>query len=63
VDNLGANHVRDLPAGSTGRRTRESANAANDKVLEFVQASLPDLNLGHPEIIAGEVLVNIESDA
>ena len=42
---------------------RESANAANDKVLEFVQASLHDLNLGDPEIIAGEVLVNIESDA
>jgi hypothetical protein len=42
---------------------RESAQAANDKVLEFVQASLLDLNLGDPEIIAGEVLVNIESDA
>ena len=42
---------------------RESANAANDKVLEFVQASLLDLNLGDPEIIAGEVLVNIESRA
>ena len=39
---------------------RESAIAANDKVLEFVQASLHDLNLGDPEIIAGEVLVNIE---
>src|SRR6266478_477312 len=42
---------------------RESANAANDKVLEFVQASLHALNLGAPEIIAGEVLVNIDSDA
>ena len=42
---------------------RESATAANDKVLDFVQASLLDLNLGDPEIIAGEVLVNIESDA
>src|SRR5438270_12907317 len=42
---------------------RESANAANEKVLEFVQASLLDLNLGDPEIIAGEVLVNIESNA
>ena len=42
---------------------RESAKAANDKVLEFVQASLLDLNLGDPEIIAGEVLVNIEFDA
>jgi hypothetical protein len=42
---------------------RESANAANDKVLEFVQASLHDLDLGDPEIIAGEDLVNIESDA
>jgi hypothetical protein len=40
-----------------------SRTAANDKVLEFVQASLLDLNLGDPEIIAGEVLVNIESDA
>ena len=39
---------------------RESATAANAKVLEFVQASLLDLNLGDPEIIAGEVLVNIE---
>jgi len=46
-----------------GVEDRESANAANDKVLEFVQASLLDLNLGDPEIIAGEVLVNIESDA
>jgi hypothetical protein len=42
---------------------RESANAANDKVLEFVQASLLDLDLGDPETIAGEVLVNIEFDA
>src|SRR5260370_27978589 len=42
---------------------RERANAANDKVLEFFQASLLDLNLGDPEIIAGEVLVNMESDA
>jgi hypothetical protein len=42
---------------------RESANAANDKVLEFVQASLLDLIFGDPEITAGEVLVNIESDA
>jgi hypothetical protein len=42
---------------------RESANAANDKVLQFVQASLHDLDLGDPEIIAGEVLVNIECDA
>ena len=41
---------------------RESAKAANDKVLEFVQASLLDLNLGDPEIIAGEVLVNMEPD-
>ena len=39
---------------------RESANAANEKVLEFVQASLLDLNLGDPEIVAGEVLLNIE---
>jgi hypothetical protein len=42
---------------------RESAIAANDKVLEFVQASMHDLDLGEPEIIAGEVLVNIESAA
>jgi hypothetical protein len=42
---------------------RESANAANDKVMGFIQASLHDLDLGDPEIIAGEVLVNIESAA
>jgi hypothetical protein len=42
---------------------RESADAANDKVLQFVQASLLDLNLGDPEIIAGEVLLNIQADA
>ena len=42
---------------------RASANAANDKVLEFVRASLHDLDLGDPEITAGEVLVNIECDA
>jgi len=42
---------------------RESANAANTKVLAFVQASLHDLDLGDPEITAGEVLVNIESSA
>ena len=42
---------------------RETATAANDKVLEFAQASLHDLHLGEPEIIAGEVLVNIESAA
>src|SRR5689334_652998 len=41
---------------------RDSANAANDKVLEFVQASLHDLDLGEPEIIAGKVLLHIESD-
>ena len=41
----------------------ESANAANDTILEFVQASLLDLIFGDPEITAGEVLVNIESDA
>ena len=41
---------------------RECANAANDKVLEFVHESLLDLNLGAPEIIAGEVLVSIETD-
>ena len=42
---------------------RESANAANGKVMEFVQASLHDLDLGDPEIIAGDVLVNIDSAA
>jgi hypothetical protein len=31
--------------------------------LEFVQASLHDLDLGDPEIIAGEVLVDMESGA
>jgi len=33
---------------------RESAMRRTDKVLEFVQASLLDLNLGDPEIIAGK---------
>ena len=42
---------------------RESANAANDRVLKFVQASMHDLDLGDPEIIAGEVLVSIEAEA
>ena len=37
---------------------RESANAANDKVRNFVRESLHDLELGDPEIIAGEVLLN-----
>ncbi|MGV7214886.1 hypothetical protein [Bradyrhizobium sp. UFLA05-112] len=41
---------------------RESAIAANHKVLEFVQASLHDLELGDPEIVAGDVLANIQSD-
>ncbi|PJG51653.1 hypothetical protein CVM73_30070 [Bradyrhizobium forestalis] len=39
---------------------RESANAANAKILAFVQASLHDLDLGVPEITTGEVLLNIE---
>jgi len=42
---------------------RQSANAASNKIMEFVRASLHDLNLGDPEIITGEVLVDIESDA
>ena len=42
---------------------RESANEANDKVLRFVQASLHDLDLGDPEIVAGDILLNIECDA
>ncbi|MHC4051554.1 hypothetical protein [Bradyrhizobium sp. 25ACV] len=41
---------------------RESANAANAKILAFVQASLPDLDLGVPEITTGEVLVHIEAN-
>ena len=41
---------------------RESANAANAKILEFVQASLHDLDLGVPEITSGEILVDIEAD-
>ena len=44
-------------------KDRESANAANKRVLEFVQASLHDLELGDPEIITGNVLVNIESES
>lgn len=43
-------------------KDRESADTANGKVLEFVQASLHDLDLGEPEIIAGDVLVTIQSD-
>ncbi|WP_027526724.1 hypothetical protein [Bradyrhizobium sp. Ec3.3] len=42
---------------------RESADAANSKILEFVQASLHDLHLGDPEIVAGDVLVSIQADA
>ena len=42
---------------------RESANAASAKILEFVQASLHDLDLGNPEITSGEVLLNIEPEA
>src|SRR6187200_3212130 len=42
---------------------RESANAANARIMEFIQASLHDLDLGDPEITAGEVLVNMEPDA
>lgn len=41
---------------------RESANAANAKILAFVQASLHDLDLGVPEITSGEVLVDIDPD-
>jgi len=41
---------------------RESANAANAKILAFVQASLHDLDLGIPEITSGELLVDIEAD-
>jgi hypothetical protein len=44
-------------------KDRESAIAANGKVMDFFQASLHRLNLGDPDIIAGEVLVNIEADA
>ncbi|TCU78343.1 hypothetical protein EDE08_101122 [Bradyrhizobium sp. R2.2-H] len=40
----------------------ESANAANAKILAFVQASLHDLDLGVPEITTGEVLVDIEQN-
>ena len=40
---------------------QESANAANEKIRQFVLESLHDLELGDPEIIAGEVLLNIDS--
>ena len=33
---------------------RQSANAANDKVLEFVQASMHDLILGDPKSSPGK---------
>jgi hypothetical protein len=35
----------------------DSANAANDKVLEFVLASLHDLDLGDPEINHLDIIV------
>lgn len=41
---------------------RESADAANAKILAFVQASLHDLDLGVPEVISGEVLVDLVSN-
>lgn len=40
---------------------RESANAANVKILAFVEASLHDLDLGAPEVTSGELLVDMES--
>jgi len=40
---------------------RECAEAANDKVLSYIQASLPDLMLGDPEIISGSVLVSMNA--
>src|SRR5258707_15602955 len=39
---------------------RESAIAADDKGVDVLEASLLDVNLGVPEIIAGEVFVSIE---
>ena len=39
---------------------RESANAANAKIMAFVQASPHDLDLGVPEVTSGEVLVDME---
>lgn len=41
---------------------RESANAANAKIVAFIQASLHDFDLGVPEVTTGEVLVNIEAN-
>ena len=42
---------------------RVRQDGARRNRTEFVQESMLDLDLGDPEIIAGEVLVNIESDA
>ena len=42
--------------------SRESAEAANEKVLAYLQDSLPDLMLGDPEIISGVVLVNMSPE-
>jgi hypothetical protein len=41
---------------------RESANAANAKILAFIEASLHDLDLGVPEVTSGELLVDMESN-
>ena len=43
--------------------SREEALAANEKALAWVRASLADLLDGEPEILAGEVLVNVVPDA
>ena len=42
--------------------SRESAEAANEKVLLYLHDSLPDLMLGDPEIISGVVLVDLGSE-
>jgi hypothetical protein len=39
--------------------SREAAEAANEKALAWIQASLSDLMDGEPEIVAGEVLATI----
>ena len=41
---------------------KESAEAANEKVLAYLEESLPDLILGAPEVISGPILVRMSSD-
>ena len=56
-------YVFDAGGGSGGSVTffdsQSSADAANEKALNWIRASLADLIDGEPEIIAGEVLATV----